>query len=124
MDITSHRINDEIVCYPIDGRLVAKEVLYNKDSVLDSIPDDANVIIDCSNMDHIDSAGLGMLVSMLQKSKQYDKRVVLVNVPKTSKIVFDITKVTRVFTFAPSMDDAINMLSSHPSQNEQLTNEQ
>ena len=66
----------------------------------------SNVLFDLSNMVHIDSSGLGVLVQVLQKAKAGGGKVVLAALQPGPKIVFDITKVSRVFEIVPTVADA------------------
>ena len=55
---------------------------------------------------HIDSSGLGVLVQVLQKVKAGGGKVILAALQPAPKIVFDITKVSRVFEIVPTVADA------------------
>ena len=66
----------------------------------------SNVLFDLSGMVHIDSSGLGVLVQVLQKAKAGGGKVVLAALQPAPKIVFDITKVSRVFEIVPTVADA------------------
>ena len=90
----------------IDGRLVAAVVPGIREDILGRITDGINVLFDLSRMVHIDSSGLGMLVQVLQKVKAGGGKVVLAALQPGPKIVFDITKVSRVFDIVSTVADA------------------
>ena len=90
----------------VDGRLVAAVAPELRDEVLSKMSDGTNVLFDLSGMVHIDSSGLGVLVQILQKAKAGGGKVVLAALQPGPKIVFDITKVSRVFEIVPTVDDA------------------
>lgn len=90
----------------IDGRLVAAVAPELRDEVLAKMEEGTNVLFDLSRMVHIDSSGLGVLVQILQKAKAGGGRVVLAALQSGPKIVFDITKVSRVFEIVPTVEDA------------------
>ena len=90
----------------IDGRLVAAVAPELRDEVLAKMSDGTNVLFDLSRMVHIDSSGLGVLVQVLQKAKSCGGKVVLAALQPGPKIVFDITKVSRVFEIVPTVADA------------------
>lgn len=113
MDIEQYNIDKKTICYVVKGKLNANVVLNNKDDILHSMPESMNVVVDCSQMSHIDSSGLGMLVQMLQKTKQNSTKIVLVGINNSVKIVFDITKVSKIFNIVPTVDDAMKMLYPH-----------
>ena len=90
----------------VEGRLVAAVVPGMRDDILGRVKDGTNVLFDLSKMVHIDSSGLGLLVQVLQKVKAGGGKVVLAALQPRPKIVFDITKVSRVFEIVPTVEDA------------------
>ena len=90
----------------IDGRLVAAVAPSLREEILGKIQDGTNVLFDLSGMVHIDSSGLGVLVQVLQKVKAGGGKVVLASLQPGPKIVFDITKVSRVVEIVPTVADA------------------
>ena len=90
----------------IDGRLVAAVAPTLREDILGKLQDGMNVLFDLSGMVHIDSSGLGVLVQVLQKVKSGGGKVVLAALQPGPKIVFDITKVSRVFEIVPTVADA------------------
>ena len=90
----------------VEGRLVAAVVPEMRDELLGLVEDGMNVLFDLGKMVHIDSSGLGFLVQVLQKVKAGGGKVVLAALQPRPKIVFDITKVSRVFEIVPTVEDA------------------
>ena len=91
----------------VDGRLVAAVAPALREEVMGRMAEGGmNVLFDLSKMVHIDSSGLGVLVQILQKVKADGGKVVLAALQSGPKIVFDITKVSRVFEIVPTVDDA------------------
>jgi len=90
----------------VEGRLVAAVAPSLREEVLGMMKDGTNVLFDLGRMVHIDSSGLGVLVQILQKAKAGGGKVVLAALQPGPKIVFDITKVSRVFEIVPTVDDA------------------
>ncbi len=90
----------------ISGRLVAAGVPALREDLIGRITEGMNVLFDLAKMAHIDSSGLGLLVQVLQKVKAGGGKVVLAALQPAPKIVFDITKVSRVFTIVPTVADA------------------
>jgi anti-sigma B factor antagonist len=97
---------EKAVKVDIDGRLVAAVAPSLREEVLGVMKDGTNVLFDLSRMVHIDSSGLGVLVQILQKAKAGGGKVVLAALQPGPKIVFDITKVSRVFEIVPTVEDA------------------
>jgi len=90
----------------IDGRFVASAAPGLRDEILAQMAEGDNVLFDLRKMVHIDSSGLGVLVQILQKAKAGGGKVVLAALQSGPKIVFDITKVSRVFEIVPTVEDA------------------
>jgi len=98
--------NDKVLKVEIDGRFVASIAPQLREDILAKMSDGTNVLFDLSRMVHIDSSGLGVLVQILQKAKASGGKVVLAALQPAPKIVFDITKVSRVFEIVPTVADA------------------
>ena len=90
----------------IEGRFVAAVAPAARDEIVGRMGPGTNVLFDLGKMSHIDSSGIGMLVQILQKAKSLGGKVVLANLQPGPKIVFDITKVNRVFDIVPTVADA------------------
>ncbi len=90
----------------VEGRLVAAVAPNLREDVMGKLESGTNVLFDLSKMVHIDSSGLGVLVQVLQKVKAGGGKVILAALQPAPKIVFDITKVSRVFEIVPTAADA------------------
>lgn len=90
----------------VDGRFVAAIAPGLREEILAKMSEGTNVLFDLGRMVHIDSSGLGVLVQILQKAKASGGKVVLAALQPGPKIVFDITKVSRVFDIVPTVEDA------------------
>ena len=97
---------DKLLKVEVDGRLVAAVAPELREEILSQMEDGTNVLFDLSGMVQIDSSGLGVLVQILQKAKAGGGKVVLAELQSGPKIVFDITKVSRVFEIVPTVEDA------------------
>lgn len=98
--------DDGYVEVQVDGRLVAscaEEVQAALDKALET---SVNLLVDLSKMTHIDSSGLGVLVRALQKSRAAGGTVRLACLQPHPRIVFDITKVYRVFEIYDTLEEA------------------
>lgn len=56
------------------------------------------VVVDCSEMDFIDSSGLGVLVGALKRVREKDGEIVLRSLNPSARKVFEITGLTKLFT--------------------------
>ena len=69
-----------------------REKLY---SVVDK--SDKNLRLECSNLNYIDSTGLGVLVGVLKKVKNKGKDIYITNLQHNIKKLFLITGLNKVF---------------------------
>jgi len=97
---------ENLVTVVFDGRLVAAVAPTLREEVMGRMDEGTNILFDLGKMTHIDSSGLGVLVQLLQKAKAGGGKVVLAALQPGPKIVFDITKVSRVFEIVPTVADA------------------
>ena len=96
----------KLLTVAVEGRLVAAVAPDLREDILGKMTEGVNVLFDLSRMNHIDSSGLGALVQIRQKAKAGGGKVVLAALQPAPKIVFDITKVSRVFEIVPTVADA------------------
>ena len=90
----------------IDGRLVAACSESFQNQVLERMESesDKNLLLDLSK---IDSSGLGALVFLLQKASAKGGTVKLACLQPRPRIIFEITKVFRVFEIYDTVDAAL-----------------
>ena len=88
-DVVNIFVSGEVDIYTSQG---LKERLY---SIVDSTQ--ANLRIDCKELNYIDSTGLGIFVGALKKAKQLDKKIYITNLKDNIKKLFIITGLDKVF---------------------------
>ena len=98
---------DGILMVAIEGRLVAACVDEAKELVLPQVERVPRVVLDLSQMIHIDSSGLGLLVRFLQKATEKGGSVKIASLQAHPRVVFDITKAYRVFEIYDSVEAAV-----------------
>ena len=81
----------------LSGRLVASCSEDFKDTMFDRLKDSKRVLFNLQKMEHVDSSGLGALVSLLQWMNSNGGTIKLCCLQPRPRIVFDITKVYRIF---------------------------
>ena len=100
----------------LDGRLVASCSEEFKEAMFDRLRDSKRVLMDLSKMAHIDSSGLGALVSVLQWINASGGSLKLAALQPRPKIVFDITKVYRVFDIYDTDEAALAAFDAPPAE--------
>lgn len=91
----------------LDGRLVAAYADEFQNQTLERLGDSRNVLLDLSKMTHVDSSGLGAMVFILRKMIDAGGTVKIACLQDRSRIIFEITKVFRVFEIFDSVDEAL-----------------
>ena len=106
---------DNVLVVSIDGRLVASCSEEFKDAMQERLGDAKQILFDLKGMVHIDSSGLGALVSLLQWVHTRGGAMKLANLQPRPKIVFDITKVYRVFEIFDTTEEALASFANPPT---------
>lgn len=96
-----------VIKISLDGRLVAACSEEFKTAMFERLKEHKAILFDLEKMVHIDSSGLGALVSILQWCHSSDRVIKLACLQPRPRIVFDITKVYRVFEIYDTVDAAI-----------------
>lgn len=64
-------------------------------------------VIDCSNLNFIDSMGLGVLISLLRRVRQREGDVKIASLSDEVKTIFEITRLHRLFDVCADSDSAV-----------------
>lgn len=66
------------------------------------------VVVDVSDVPHMDSSGVATLVEALQKVKRYKGRLVLVGMQDRVKSVFEISRLMELFEIKPRLAEVLD----------------
>lgn len=107
LKLTSRIIGDVGVVYG-HGRVVAgTEAAQLKEQVKSMLTQCVDVILNFSDIDYIDSSGLGVLVTLCTRASAPNGQVVLCNLPEKVQELLTITKLTKVFEIYKTEAEAI-----------------
>jgi anti-anti-sigma factor len=70
-----------------------------------------DVVIDCKDVEFMDSSGFGCLVSALKRVREQGNQLCLSGINSQLRAVLELTGTDRVFPIFPTLDDAIAHLS-------------
>ena len=100
-------VDNNVQMVTLDGRLVAACSEEFRADMFNRIAGQKKVVFDLSKMTHIDSSGLGVLVSILQWLSANGGVMKLACLQPRPKIVFEITHVCRVFDIYDTVEAAL-----------------
>jgi len=106
MEYQFEKIGD-VMKVTLDGRLVAACSDEFREKVLAHLTEIKNFLIDMGKVSHVDSSGLGALVVFQQRATAEGGTVKLAALQKRPRIVFDITKVYRVFEIYDTVEEGL-----------------
>jgi anti-sigma B factor antagonist len=116
--LQSRRVGD-IVVIGCEGRIVEgpeSKALQQEFSNL--LPDNPYIILDLAKVDFIDSAGLGLLVRLLSRTRAAHGDLKLCAVPERFREVLRITRLGAIFDAAPSESEAVAAFYKPPAGTE------
>jgi len=110
MLIEERKEGDVLVARVLDNRLDAKVALEFKETMKKFIEDGArSIVLNLSEVEFIDSSGLGAIVSSLKKLGQPGK-LVISGTSDTVSTMFKLTRMDKVFRMFNTEDEAIEAL--------------
>ena len=96
-----------VVVFSIQGDLTTDEVDQFKRTIKESICEESSdAILDCNELEHIDSAGLEALIWLLDELKQRGCKLRLTCLHETVIRAFEITRLDRVFNTSETVEAA------------------
>lgn len=75
-----------------------------------------NMVIDLANLKYMSSAGMGVLVHGLKKTRQSKGDLRLVNLSAKMRRIFAITQFTHHFAVLQTLDEAVKSFAPNPNQ--------
>lgn len=69
-----------------------------KEVLIDSLKEkDVDILIDCEEVDYVDSTGLGVLIGVLKRVRESGNDIIIINLKQNIRKLFDITGLDKVF---------------------------
>ncbi|PKV62823.1 STAS domain-containing protein [Pontibacter ramchanderi] len=94
------------------GELDASSSVYADNALEEAINAASGfVLIDCSELTYISSAGLGVLLAAFQACKLKEMEMVMVNMPPKIRNVFEILGLDRLIKSADTVESARQMIA-------------
>jgi len=80
------------------------------DSWMESKPD---FVFDCTNLEFIDSAGLGTLLRFLKRAIYEDRDIRLAAINEQVRMLFEITRADKIIRIFPTSEEAVKSFSEN-----------
>ena len=100
----------------IVGRLDISNTAQFKSEVSESIEDAKIVILELSELEFMDSTGLGSIISILKIISKNGGNIFVANLQEKPRILFEITRANRIFDIYNSLEDAINAVENYQEE--------
>ncbi len=118
-DITEQK---EIIIIHLKGILIGQHQIVNiADEIENKIADEkTHFIAELSDVQLINSTGLGVLLNILTKARNAGGELILANLSEQIKKLLIITKLNAIFTIEPNLEMAIEKLTALKKENETI----
>lgn len=108
-----HSSHNQIISYQLKGRLIGE---YDGTSITESVANDiANgnnrFILDLRELEHVNSVGLGVMVTLLTKARKAGGELVLCSPSAIISSMLMITKLNTIFKVFSTIEDAQTALA-------------
>ena len=102
--------NNGISIFSFKGKIVSDEhlVLLQKEITALNEPDAMNLIFDFGQLTHINSSGINFIIRSLTRSRIINRDLVLSSISGNVKTIFEIAKITEIFSIYATISEAIN----------------
>jgi anti-sigma B factor antagonist len=109
MDFTAdHRLHGELTIVTVGGELDVFTSPKLRERLLDIVEGGGlHLIVDLSDVEFLDSTGLGVLVGIYHRLQAHDGSMTFVGASERLRRVFHVTRLDKIFVIHPSLDDAL-----------------
>lgn len=104
------RLKDDIGIVKIAGKLIASNTQEFKVKFPEFVKQARYIVLDLSDMEYIDSLGLGSIISFYKTITEADGDLCISNLQSKPKTLFQITKVHLIFNVFDDLEDALKSM--------------
>lgn len=112
MQYSEQRVG-KVLVVGLRGRLdldAENELLKSFDAWMKSKPD---FVFDCTDLEFIDSSGLGILLRILKKAISAGKDIRLAAINEQVRMLLEITRADQIFRLFPTTKEAVNSFAEN-----------
>lgn len=106
MNIKNTMIGSVKIIHPIAASLDASNVASFREQIAPLLSDSQRLVIDLDQIDFIDSAGIGALISCLRIAAESKAQLVLCGLNRPVKALFELMRMHRVFEIHQDRESA------------------
>jgi len=108
MKLNITHANDVMVMHLVSENLDAGNVATLRKDALPHLENARKVVIDMSNLQFVDSAGLGSLLACLKAVRQYQGELKLCGLTRPVRALFELMRMQKVFQIYETRAEAVN----------------
>jgi anti-sigma B factor antagonist len=98
----------DVLSFAAGAELTSGTAMRMVTAVLKAVGEPYRVVLDCSSLEALDSAGLGAIVQVYRKIRQLGGELVIASVPEGyARNIFLITRLDTVLELYPDVDQAL-----------------
>ena len=112
MEVTMEQRGDTIVVTPAGRHLDASNAKQFKEKMIAALATHTKIVCDMSQLDFVDSSGLGALVSCLRQLRATGGDLKLCGMTEPVRVLFELVRMDRIFAIYPTRDKALRTLSA------------
>jgi len=101
----SQEMNQDIMVIGLKGRLDMSNSDMLKEAFSTWLQSAHKFVFDCSNLEFLDSTGLGVLLLCLKEAMKKDGDIRLAAVNETVRMVLEITRADEIFQVFPTVEE-------------------
>ncbi|MFA5479536.1 MAG: STAS domain-containing protein [Candidatus Muiribacteriota bacterium] len=111
LDIKKDYIGQECIYIKLTGKLIydtEEEVNLTFEEIISL---EKNILLDLSDLNYINSSGLGIFINLLKNIKKINRRLVIINPGAEVRMLFEITSLDKMFEIVNTIDEAKCLIS-------------
>ena len=117
IEIESEKINEEVFCIKIKGRLNSSNAKELRNFYKKKIDGKVDCLLNLYDLDFMDSTGLGTIISFLKSQSENNKKLYLVGMRPKVRMVFEITRAHKIFEIFDDADAATKKIMRDKKHN-------
>jgi len=107
----THKEDSDNYLMIINGEVDASSSIHLDSALGEAVKSNENILVDCTDLKYISSAGLGVFMSYIQEIKELEIKLVLFGLSEKVKNVFQILGLDQLLTMEETLEDAKKSLN-------------